>query len=320
MAWKEIPGNPYWYWNNDPPADGLTNEAGIRTKGLSQIFSQVRRFDDPEDANRGEISATYWNAKVGVYGVQDAAYYAGLPSETWTPADLGAALALWLDANDAATISLNGSNVSQWNDKSGNGNHVSQDTASSQPLYTASGLNGKSVVTFSGAQLLNSISNTTLGETIAAVSQRSDSLQPVFELIPASGSRGYLGNVSGFQTHNEYRANGGTTITSIFPTTLLNVPALSVGTDRRLTIAIKYAIGHGTPGYAPLTGFISEIVSTTTILSTDDRQKLEGYLAWKWGLEANLPVGHPYKNAAPTTGIGISIPVVMHHRRMMGVS
>jgi hypothetical protein len=35
--------------------------------------------------------------------------------------------------------------------------------------------------------------------------------------------------------------------------------------------------------------------------STDitDFQKAEGYLAHKWGLEANLPVGHPYKSVAP---------------------
>jgi hypothetical protein len=30
-----------------------------------------------------------------------------------------------------------------------------------------------------------------------------------------------------------------------------------------------------------------------------DFQKAEGYLAHKWGLEANLPVGHPYKSVAP---------------------
>lgn len=29
-------------------------------------------------------------------------------------------------------------------------------------------------------------------------------------------------------------------------------------------------------------------------------EKAEGYMAWKWGLEGNLPVSHPYKNAAPT--------------------
>lgn len=31
------------------------------------------------------------------------------------------------------------------------------------------------------------------------------------------------------------------------------------------------------------------------------RQKAEGHLAHKWGLTANLPVGHPYKTTAPTT-------------------
>lgn len=30
-----------------------------------------------------------------------------------------------------------------------------------------------------------------------------------------------------------------------------------------------------------------------------DVQKAEGYLAHKWGLEGNLPSGHPYKSSAP---------------------
>lgn len=30
------------------------------------------------------------------------------------------------------------------------------------------------------------------------------------------------------------------------------------------------------------------------------RQQAEGYLAWKWGLQGNLPSGHPYKNNPPT--------------------
>jgi len=33
--------------------------------------------------------------------------------------------------------------------------------------------------------------------------------------------------------------------------------------------------------------------------SADTRYKVEGYLAWKWGLVANLPSGHPYKNLPP---------------------
>tara|TARA_B100000900_G_scaffold415741_1_gene446943 strand:+ start:1113 stop:2273 length:1161 start_codon:yes stop_codon:yes gene_type:complete len=29
-------------------------------------------------------------------------------------------------------------------------------------------------------------------------------------------------------------------------------------------------------------------------------EKAEGYMAWKWGLESDLPSSHPYKNSAPT--------------------
>lgn len=53
----------------------------------------------------------------------------------WTPAQLQTAL--WLDAADASTVTLNGSTVSQWSDKSGNGRNATQSTAASQPAYAA---------------------------------------------------------------------------------------------------------------------------------------------------------------------------------------
>jgi hypothetical protein len=48
------------------------------------------------------------------------------------------------------------------------------------------------------------------------------------------------------------------------------------------------------------TGDICEILIFNNQPGTTDRQKLEGYLAHKWGLTANLPNNHPYKTAAPT--------------------
>jgi hypothetical protein len=45
-------------------------------------------------------------------------------------------------------------------------------------------------------------------------------------------------------------------------------------------------------------GSIAEVVITHTVDATE-RQKIEGYLAWKWGLESLLPGGHPYKTAPP---------------------
>jgi hypothetical protein len=44
-------------------------------------------------------------------------------------------LAAWFDASDSDTITLNGSDVSQWDDKSGNQNNASQTTYANQPSY-----------------------------------------------------------------------------------------------------------------------------------------------------------------------------------------
>jgi len=41
------------------------------------------------------------------------------------------------------------------------------------------------------------------------------------------------------------------------------------------------------------TGYISEIIVFNTTL-TNHLQRVEGYLAWKWGLQKSLPSDHPY--------------------------
>jgi hypothetical protein len=61
------------------------------------------------------------------------------------------------------------------------------------------------------------------------------------------------------------------------------------------------AIGRrpvATAGSAFVNADIGEIV-ISSVQSDVNRQKLEGYLAWKWGLQGNLPAGHPYKATAP---------------------
>ncbi len=49
-----------------------------------------------------------------------------------------------------------------------------------------------------------------------------------------------------------------------------------------------------------LDGWIAEIYFTNAKQSTGDRQKNEGYLAYKWGLQGNLAAAHPYKSTRPT--------------------
>jgi cyclophilin family peptidyl-prolyl cis-trans isomerase len=66
------------------------------------------------------------------------------------------------------------------------------------------------------------------------------------------------------------------------------------------TASFTLQIGAGGNNVLPLTGYIAEFIISATQLSTLNRQKLEGYLAHKWGLTANLPSDHPYKTVGPT--------------------
>ncbi|QTP86363.1 hypothetical protein SSRP02_p007 [Synechococcus phage S-SRP02] len=51
---------------------------------------------------------------------------------------------------------------------------------------------------------------------------------------------------------------------------------------------------------ASMTGYWAELVVTSSLLSVGIHQRIEGYLAHKWGLTANLPSNHPYKTVGPT--------------------
>ena len=43
-------------------------------------------------------------------------------------------------------------------------------------------------------------------------------------------------------------------------------------------------------------GYIAEVLAFSKALTVADRQRIEGYLAWKWGLQSQLPALHPYSN------------------------
>jgi hypothetical protein len=49
----------------------------------------------------------------------------------------------------------------------------------------------------------------------------------------------------------------------------------------------------------------AEVMVFNRDLALDEIQILEGYMAWKWGIQSKLPVGHPYVGAPP----GMPLPV-----------
>ena len=60
---------------------------------------------------------------------------------------------------------------------------------------------------------------------------------------------------------------------------------------------------RGANNTAYWSGDIDEIIVTSAYLDTFEIQRIEGYLAHKWGLTANLPNDHPYRWMPPTLGV-----------------
>ena len=91
-------------------------------------------------------------------------------------------IALWLDASDAASITLDGSNnVSQWNDKSGNGKHAAQATTTKRPSYQTAVQNGLNAVRFDGVDdCLQAASVTLSGQFTIVLACKTTTAKPFF--------------------------------------------------------------------------------------------------------------------------------------------
>ena len=252
---------------------------------------------------------------------------------SWLPTDLGADLALWLDADDVATISLNplnNSDVVQWSDKSGNNYHVSQATAALQPRYEASGMNGKPALNNLDGRVLERgatpMFRNVAGATIVAVHRATLPLVGVanngMTVFVNSGSAvgsTRLGLVTAPSpgTAGTFSLAGRRLDTDAFatvssPTSLTADPTIWIGNadyanaqantwlDGTADIAGAAFQTAGSTSDTNTLGIglfsrpsggldtynntrMSEVLLINATLSTDDRQKLEGYLAWKWG-------------------------------------
>jgi hypothetical protein len=271
-------------------------------------------------------------------------------SSLWTPRELTSAV--WFDAADTTTITLNGPNVSQWNDKSGNNRHATQATATNQPLFVTSvpGANGLPAIQTDGNDTLQIGNRTGLfqdvgGVTIAIVVKYATGTYSA-NLLPAFVSTGAVPSQSRFALAASVTADVGRigilgrrtdadTLASLFTATTrstlagLSYPSIQIGngnfssaqannftngtqdltnvafltagnTQNSVPLnASLFGVTGSTNNFLPAGCQLFEVLMFNSTLSTADRQRLEGYLAWKWGTVASLPAGHPFKNSPP---------------------
>ncbi len=251
----------------------------------------------------------------------------------WTPADLPIGmLSVWLDAADLSTITI-ATGVSQWRDKSGNNAHATQTTAANQPAYSQTGFFGLPGITFDGSNDSLSISTTQMQNTTHGVywvfirrgtGTPGDIHKPIVGIRTGGADLGALHYIKtsnnlgasypyyGAPLNNSYDLTSGTAYNNTNAQVMVfqsNTTGWGVWRNGTLEATTS---GIAAPSTAN-TGFIlagqnnpnrkSNITMTEFILlrttNTSSRQIVEGYLAWKWGLTANLPTAHPFKNRPP---------------------
>lgn len=237
-------------------------------------------------------------------------------------------LTLWLDASDTSTITSSGGAVSQWNDKSGNGNNATQGTGSAQPGTGAVTKNGKNVLTFDGGDFLSlpsglySIPNG--DNTIFYVSTCTDESADRFILTMIGAANAerllcYSTSIAGVQGYRNVSTNNPVTRTGITKanynifTQFLSGTTQSIsvnnGTAGTNTSGVNAVATIATIGAYKNSGFtgnyqlgnIAEIIIYNRALTAAEIIQVNRYLSNKWNISITVPL-----SLAPTLWLDAS--------------
>ena len=230
---------------------------------------------------------------------------------------------LWLDGADATTVTGT-TTVTAWNDKSGNGRNMG--VGSGTTSYSANVI----VLNSSYMFVRSAVDLSSFTAFIVVKNNSGSGNQVVFgaatngsvDWSSADGFGLYMDGQTGIRLYGiggslNYTVNTSSATLFIFQsfgTTLsgwINGNAQTGATlsSARTNTASGFAIGgywnganYSQTGSASssATASISEILVYNTVLTATQRQQVEGYLAWKWGLQASLPGGHLYLSANPS--------------------
>lgn len=217
-------------------------------------------------------------------------------------------LKLWLRADQGVTIG--GGKVTGWNDLSGNANSAAQGTVANQPVFSATGLNGRPAIDFSGSTWFdNTTSNlVSAGSAYSVLIVAKTGNGEIFTI-----RRGTLYSGSGFfqsGTTVVYSDGGGVTSTTVpntaaitqtgttgfkschkysgtgtLPAIYLNGVAQTVAGSNQTTenAATGFQIGNNA-SLLPWGGLIGEIIVCSGAIADADRLNVEAYQLNYWGL------------------------------------
>ena len=242
---------------------------------------------------------------------------------------------LWLDGADSTSIVLSGSNVTAWNDKSGNGYHMNTLTGNASWTGTAvyptmgTSINGRSTVNFTAQAGLKQ--STTLGNVknlfwVGRIAAPIGSGSDLYFLLGhdssyewAAGSYGGKFINTGFAPSGIYNASPTSLFTSDVNATsnatfqnvnMPSAPNVSLLSVAGITGNTPYqGICYDRTAHIGWCGDLAEVLIYNSPLTTTERQTVESYLANKWGLTSNLSVGHPGLTSIPNRTTTTIVPI-----------
>ena len=234
---------------------------------------------------------------------------------------------LWLDGADITTQTFSGANITAWNDKSGNNYHMNQLTATSGQItgsaaYPTAGtaINGKSTVNFSPQAGLKQSNNLNGVRNLYWVGRISNSggsgyyflfgqdtyydwhanpYSPSNRMLWDLYTSAELRNATASLYTLDANAAVNTTFGNINYTSHSSISILSVSGITGSS-SLYQGICYDRNTHVGWCGDLAEVLVYSTALTNTQHQQVEGYLAWKWGMQAQLPITHPYYGAAPT--------------------
>jgi hypothetical protein len=251
-------------------------------------------------------------------------------SSLWTP-ESDSGLVLWQKISDASSILLDGSgNIEQIGDKSGNAYDATQSNASKRPATGT--INGLTCAVLDGSS--TALTGSTIGvgsgsfAVFEVVAHEADSASSTYRGSFQLGEYDSGFVITYYPQSNRQRLdlfNNGAIINTAngsFPNTGWGPSIIGVvkKLDTELAVykdATELVLDTSAAATAALTnedgftvGYQSGVAANywkgkfgervvTTDLSQGNIDKIWGYLAHEWGLESQLPSGHPYKNSPP---------------------
>jgi hypothetical protein len=240
----------------------------------------------------------------------------------WNPSEI--TTEFWYDPSDADSITTSGSTITNVADKSGKGYDLSVITVGKTgPTIGTRKLNGLNVFEYASPNPNNQILENDIfsydqqnNPLNIAMIFRSDSETVSTQDFLFAGSEDVFSRVTIRRTTTDSIQMLGTeaaivTSDGIAPDDadfILVTKWNYTNSQLRLNGFLLNSGSIGTAAFASINlgasegktnsieGYIAEVVA----FSDNSKQEIvEGYLAWKWGLVANLPAGHPYKNNRP---------------------